>query len=115
MAALLGLLRSFSSIPKIAYSCLLYYPAEMLKLVLYNQLKLRLELRLKLVIEDELEHHCWVVQLTAACADSVLVACVNISPQFLVSIVLASVNEAQGNDRGNCQQLNTHHCYTCSL
>ncbi len=46
-------------------------------LVLYNQLKLRLELRLQLVIQDELEHQCWIAQQAAACAETVLVACVN--------------------------------------
>jgi len=36
--ALLGLLQSLSSIPKITYSCLLYQPALLLKRVLYDQL-----------------------------------------------------------------------------
>ncbi len=53
----------------------------MLKFVLYNQLKLRLELRLELAVEAELEDHCWIAQQAAACVETVLIACVNITSQ----------------------------------
>lgn len=39
-----ALLRSLSSVPKTTCSCLLYHPAKVLKLILYNQGHLRLEL-----------------------------------------------------------------------
>jgi len=39
----------------------------MLKLVLYDQLKPQLKPELELVIQDELEHLCWVIQQAAVC------------------------------------------------